>query len=395
MEPVQEETRRKKYAIERLAGTSSQQARLGISGRVALDSLREFAAELRDYLGPELQRLQLDLSKVTYLDTSGALALLRLRHEAESRSVGFQIIAMNPPVRRLMDLLEREEFAFTAERVEEERSSATIAWGRMRAAAARTLGSISDLIYFTGEVFLASLYCLRHPRAIRWDDLLFGIKRVGVDGLPIVGMISFLLGLIIAFMSSIQLRQFGADIYVASLVAIAMVRELGPVMTAILVAGRSGSAFAAEIGTMKVKEEISALVTMGFDTTRFLVIPKFFAALIVLPVLTLYADLFAIIGGALVGVIGLNLTPGTYMQQTQVSITTFDVLSSLTKSFIFAAAIGIVGCRRGFQAEGGAQSVGALTTSAVVTAVSLIIVIDSIFAVVLQYIGPTALQQLG
>jgi phospholipid/cholesterol/gamma-HCH transport system permease protein len=395
MESVQDEKRRKKYSIESLAGTSPRQIRLRISGRVSLDSLKELAGELRTHLSPELQRLEIDLSKVSYLDTSGALALLRFRHEAERRAIGFQFVEMNPAVRRLMDHVMREGFSPPAGRTEKARLPAASALDDMGAAALRTLRNLSVFMSFTGEVFLASLHCLRHPLTIRWEDLLFSIKRVGVDGLPIVGMISFLLGLIMAFMSSLQLRQFGADVYVASLVAIAMVRELGPVMTAILVAGRSGSAFAAEIGTMKVNEEIGALVTMGFDTTRFLVIPKFFAVLIVLPVLTLYADLFAIIGGALVGVLGLNLTLGTYMQQTQISIANFDVVSSLIKSLFFAAAIGIVGCGRGFQAGGGAQSVGALTTSAVVTAISLIIVIDSIFAVVLQYIGPAAIQRLG
>jgi len=144
------------------------------------------------------------------------------------------------------------------------------------------------------------LYSAAHPRSVRWDDVLHNMKQVGVDGFPIVTLISVLLGLIMAFMSSLQLKQFGANIYVASLVSIAMVKELGPIMTAILVAGRSGSAFAAEIGTMVVNDEVNALVTMGFDPLRFLVVPRIIAAVVVVPLLTLYADAFAILGSLVV-----------------------------------------------------------------------------------------------
>ena len=207
-----------------------------------------------------------------------------------------------------------------------------------------------------------------------------------MDGLPIVGLISLLLGLIIAFMSSLQLKQFGANIYVASLLAIAMVKELGPIMTAILVAGRSGSAFAAEIGTMMVNEEVDAMVTMGFDPVRFLAVPKVLATIIAVPLLTLYADLFGILGGLIVGVMGLDLTVYTYITETQRSLDLFDIVSSLIKAAVFAVLIAGIGCQRGFQVRGGAQSVGAATTSAVVAAIFLIIVTDSAFALVLHYI---------
>jgi phospholipid/cholesterol/gamma-HCH transport system permease protein len=221
---------------------------------------------------------------------------------------------------------------------------------------------------------------------VRWQDVLSYMKRAGVDGLPIVGLISLLLGLILAFMSSLQLKQFGANIYVASLLAIAIVKELGPIMTAILVAGRSGSAFAAEIGTMMVNEEVDALVTMGFDPVRFLAVPKVLATLVAVPLLTLYADVFGILGGMIVGVVGLDLTVFTYIYETQKSLDLFEIVSSLFKAAVFAVLIAGIGCQRGFQVRGGAQSVGAATTSAVVAAIFLIIVTDSAFAIVLHYI---------
>ena len=200
-------------------------------------------------------------------------------------------------------------------------------------------------------------------------------------------MISFLLGLIIAFMSSMQLKQFGANIYVASLVALAMVSELGPIMTAIVVAGRTGSAFAAEIGTMKISEEIDALFTMGFDPTLFLVVPRMIALIIVLPILTLFSDVFAIAGGLVIGVLMLELSPGAYIAQTIETLGMTEIIWSFVKSIIFAALISWVACLRGFQARGGAASVGNAATSAVVSSIFLIILFDSVFAVIRSYWG--------
>jgi phospholipid/cholesterol/gamma-HCH transport system permease protein len=187
-------------------------------------------------------------------------------------------------------------------------------------------------------------------------------------------------------MSSLQLRQFGADIYVATLVGFGMVRELGPIMTAILVAGRSGSAFAAEIGTMMVNEEVDALLTMGFDPVRFIAVPKVLASMIVVPLLTIYSCFFGIAGGLIVGVAGLDLTVYTYIQQTIKSFDLFDIVSSLIKSAVFAMLVAGIGCQRGFQVKGGAEAVGLYTTSAVVAAMFLIIVADSAFAIILYYI---------
>jgi phospholipid/cholesterol/gamma-HCH transport system permease protein len=213
------------------------------------------------------------------------------------------------------------------------------------------------------------------------------MQRVGADALPIVALISFLLGLIMAFMSAVQLEQFGANIYVASLVSLSMVRELGPIMTAIIVAGRSGSAFAAEIGSMRVAEEIDALTTMGFDITLFLVLPRLLATLIVLPMLTLFSDLFAIAGGLVVGVTMLDLTTHGYMVQTINTISLGDVAWSMFKTMLFAILIAGTGCFRGFQVRGGADAVGRATTSSVVTSIFLIILADSILAVIQRYWG--------
>jgi len=196
-----------------------------------------------------------------------------------------------------------------------------------------------------------------------------------------VCLLGFLLVRVIAFMSSLQLEQFGANAFVASLVSIGMVSELGPIITAIVVAGRSGSAFAAEIGTMKISEEIDALVTLGLDPTLFLVVPRMIAAVIVVPLLTLFADVFAIAGGLFVGVFMLDLTVGTYMTQTIKVLTLFELCWGSSKSVVFALLIAWIGCLRGFQTRGGADAVGNSATSAVVSSIFLIILFDSFFAV--------------
>lgn len=355
-----------------------------LTGKISLEDLQEFLDDIRSLpQKDEAEKIHADLSAVDYLDSSGGLALLQVKSQAEGRGASFDLVNMNEHARRIMDLIVREA-QHPREALAERRSSGLLE--RIDDDLTRVFSGFFNFITFSGEVFLAAIYSVFHPGSIRWNDFLSNMKKIGLDGLPIIGLISLLLGLIIAFMSSIQLKQFGANLYVASLVAIGMIRELGPVMTAVMVAGRSGSAFAAEIGTMKVNEEVNALVTMGFDPTRFLVIPKVLAAVIVVPILTLYSDLFAICGGLIVGVLGLNLTVTNYLQQTQMSVTAFDIISSAVKTVFFAICIAVVGCQRGLQARGGAQSVGVLTTSAVVSAISLIIVIDSIFAIVLQFV---------
>ncbi|MFW6082092.1 MAG: MlaE family ABC transporter permease, partial [Desulfosalsimonas sp.] len=243
----------------------------------------------------------------------------------------------------------------------------------------------SFFIEFIGAIVFACARAIRNPGSFRKSDTIRHMQTTGVEALPVVGLISFLLGLIIAFMSSMQLSQFDANIYVSSLVGFAMVSELGPIMTAIIVAGRSGSAYAAEISTMKISEEIDALSVMGFDPNLFLVLPRMTAAMVVMPLLTIFSNIFAITGGLVIGVFMLNLSPAVYIAQTIDALTIFELLWGLFKSLVFAVLIATTGCLRGFQAEGGADAVGNAATSAVVTSIFLIILFDSVFAVVRSY----------
>jgi len=330
------------------------------------------------------QELTVDLEKVPRLDDFGILVLVELKRYMLEREGRFRFAHANDSVAQMLDIFHFETLGQPVS-FAKERSPGALT--RLGSAVLDQLSETRYLVTFLGSVFMAMVYTLFHPRSLRGDDTLTVMQKTGVDALPIVGLISFLLGLIMAFMSAVQLQQFGANIYVASLVSLSMVRELGPIMTAIIVAGRSGSSFAAEIGTMKISEEVDALYTMGFDTIRFLVVPKIVASVIVVPLLTLFSNIFAILGGLLVGVSMLDLTINAYVAQTIKTLTLFDVIWGLFKSGVFALLIAWIGCLRGFQVRGGAASVGQATTSAVVSSIFLIILTDSVLAVILRYWG--------
>ena len=328
--------------------------------------------------------LTVDLENVIYLDDFGTLVLVELRKITVKDHGEFQLLNTSEKIREMLMFLRFDSLFKKVSFGKKRRQGVFVRLGE------KTFDIILDLKYaisFIGAIALSLGYHLLHPKALRREDTLDYMQKTGVDGLPIVALISFLMGLIMAFMSSVQLEQFGANIYVASLVSLSMTRELGPIMTAIIVAGRSGSAFAAEIGTMKISEEVDALFTMGFDPVGFLVIPKLIAALVMVPILTLFSDIFAIAGGLLVGVFMLDLTAGAYVSQTIATLTIFDVFWGVLKSAIFALLITWVGCLRGFQVSGGAASVGQATTSAVVSSIFLIILFDSVFSVILRYTG--------
>lgn len=355
-----------------------------LAGRVSLvDTERLFGEMEALWEKRRPAAVKIDLGEVSYMDSAGVLALIRLEGKGRKRAVPVDLIRVSDEIRGIMGLVQRESLDHPPLRMKMKPPGAVEAVGQVSLDLVR---DFTALMIFLGDLVTALLQLVAHPRQVRWEDVLITMRRAGVDGLPIVGLISLLIGLIIAFMSSLQLTQFGASIYVASLVAVAIIRELGPIMTAILVAGRSASAFAAEIGTMRVNDEVDALVTMGFDPIRFLAAPKMIATILVLPLLTLYSDVFGILGGMIVGVAGLDLTAYTWLKESQRTITIFYLLSSLVKAVVFAFVIAWIGCLRGFQVRGGVEEVGAATTSAVVTSILFIVIVDSVFAVVLHYI---------
>jgi phospholipid/cholesterol/gamma-HCH transport system permease protein len=382
---MEDETRRGHGHTIRVKGKKGGEITFSVEGRIALDNIGVVMQAIKGLMDEMLpSKLTVDLSGLEYLDSAGALVLVEVENRARSASIPFRFANLSQETEGIMALLDRDAI-----------SRKPLVAGRGASGFIEEVGDVAlglsrdfvTFMTFLGELLIAVVYCVRHPRSLRWEDVFFYMKRAGVDGLPIVGLINLLLGFVIGIMASEQLSQYEFNVFLGSLVAIAMVKEFGPIMTAILVAGRSGSAFAAEIGTMKVNEEVDALVTMGFDPVRFLAVPKVLAMIIIVPVLTLYADFLGILGGLIVGVADLGLAPYTYFHEIPGSITIFDVLTSLVKTAVFALIISGIGCQKGFQARGGAEAVGKITTSAAVSAIFLIIIVDAAFAMVLKYLS--------
>ena len=244
-----------------------------------------------------------------------------------------------------------------------------------------------DLIAFFGRLVITIGQIIRDPRRLRLTSLSFHIEQIGVNALPILGLLSFLIGVVMAFQGADQLHRLGADLYVVNLLGISILRELGILITAIIVAGRTGSAFTAQIGSMKVNEEIDALETLGLNPMEVLVIPRLLALVICLPLLSFYACIIALIGGAVMSFVKLGITFGPFLRQLEsaVNFNTFAV--GQVKAPVFAFIIAMVGCYEGFRVEGNAESVGRLTTSSVVVSIFLVIVTDALFSVLFSILG--------
>ena len=224
-------------------------------------------------------------------------------------------------------------------------------------------------------------------RPLKWKDAIHQMVTAGVDSIPIVALISLFIGIVLGLQGAYQLAKFGATYFVTALVGVSMTRELGPLMTAIIIAGRSGSAFAAELGTMKVSEEIDALEAMGLDSTRYLVVPKYLAMLVMMPCLTMISDLSGILGGAAFEMVQLNKTFSMCLWATRDALAMHDITTGLIKSMVFGLIITTIGCNEGFSVEGGAEGVGKATTSSVVISIFLIIFADVIFTAIFYFTG--------
>lgn len=315
-------------------------------------------------------RATVDASAVDYCDGAGSALLCELRRRGAAKITG-----LRPEIAEVFKLFEGDDKPDTGGKPKD---SAIVALGRI---GADFFQDLRDQVAFLGQMTVVFGSFRGGPYRLRWGDVWAIFERAGVQALVVVGMISFLTGLIMAFQAAPPLQQFGVDIFVVNLVGLAMLRELGPIMTAIVLAGRSGSAFAAEIGTMKVNEEIAALTTMGLDPVRFLVAPRVLAGVMVTPILTIYSDLLGVGGGFLV-MLGRGFPAPALWQQLTNAVGVHDVMAGLIKAFVFGALVAGIGCLRGLQTKEGASAVGVSTTRSVVSAIFLIVVVDAIFAVV-------------
>jgi phospholipid/cholesterol/gamma-HCH transport system permease protein len=316
----------------------------------------------------------IDAQAVDYCDGAGLALLFDVKR---SSSGGVTVTGLAPEIAALLAQFDPAEFPGSVKRAPPHPGFvATV--GRI---AHTFVDHVNAQIVFLGGTVAALGAAICHPRSVRWKDALLIAERAGVDALPIVALISFLMGVIIAFQSAIPLRQYGGEVYVGDLVGLSMLRELGPLMTAILLAGRSGAAFAAELGTMKVNEEINALTTMGLDPIRFLVVTRVLAGLIVTPLLTIFADMVGILGGALT-MLTFSIPTRTYFAHVGAFADTFDFVGGLAKSVVFGVLIAGIGCLKGLQTTTGAAAVGQAATKAVVSGIIMIVVVDGLFALV-------------
>jgi phospholipid/cholesterol/gamma-HCH transport system permease protein len=338
--------------------------------RRALDALRA--------AGP--RPLVIDASGVQYCDGAGIALLYELREERRMQGAAAVVQNLDPAYQTLLDQFPPGSIA--PEPPLAKRRSRIEALG---AISLRVATQTREHVVFLGEATAALASLLRHPARIRWSDALLIAERHGVDALPIVALISFLLGVILAFESAVPMRQYGAELYVADLLGLSVLRELGPLMTAILLAGRSGASFAAELGTMKINEELNALETFGLDPVRFLVVTRIVATVAMTPLLVIFADLIALFGGG-VTMASFGIPPATYVRELGTIVTVTDLSIGVVKSVVYAVLIAGIGCLRGLQTKSGASAVGQSTTRAVVSSIIAIVVADGIFSVLLYHL---------
>ncbi|HEX3035103.1 MAG TPA: MlaE family lipid ABC transporter permease subunit [Thermodesulfobacteriota bacterium] len=328
------------------------------------------------------KKVIVDASGINYCDGSGIALFVKLREQQERAGRKFEVRNFANEFQQLLDLFPSGEIGkqelekLRTESVPEEIGRATV----------NILDEIRANVTFIGEAGIALFYALLNPRSIRWSDVFLTSEKIGVNAFSIIALVNFLVGLVIAFQSAIPLKKYGGTLFVADLLVLSVFRELGPLMTAIVVNGRSGSAFAAEIGTMKVNEEVDALTTMGLDPVRFLVVPKVIASLFMIPILTVFGNLFGLLGGGVV-MLALGFPPVAYVNEMVYAASYVDLLGGLFKSLFFAAIIAGVGCLEGLRTKTGAAAVGDSTTRAVVAGIVLIIFIDGIFGVIFYYLG--------
>lgn len=314
-------------------------------------------------------------------DSSLVSMLQRLADSTRANQVEFDVDALPDGVQRLLALA-----LAVPDKTDARRGAGDISI--IESIGQATIGAgtgIQHTVSFVGEVTIAIFRVLVGRGIFRWKDFLTFVQRAGIEALGISVLVATLLGLILAFISAVQFSQYGAEIYVADLVGVGMVRDLGALMTAIVMAGRSGAAYAAEIGSMRATQELDALETAGISPIEFLVVPRILALALMMPLLTVFADTAGILGGATVGIGLLDLSPTMYLEQTFKAVKTAHLFGGLTKAFFYGILVGLAGCLRGMQSGSSSLAVGAAATSAVVTGLIWIITACGLFQVI-QYV---------
>jgi len=357
--------------------------KLSIKGKLDIESIASLWPQVSQKIRQAKPKvLILEASGINYCDGAGIGLILKLQKIQKEANGTIEINNLKPEFEQLINL-------FNPGKLSKPNPKSPLYIGipeQIGKTLVNFLREVHTQISFIGEVFVKFLYTLFHLRSLRWKDTFLISEKSGANAVGITSLLGFLIGVILAFQSAISMKKFGAEIYVADLVVIVLFRELGPLLTAFILAARTGSAFAAEIGTMKINEEIDALTTMGLEPVRFLVIPRMLAALIITPLLTLFNNLFGIVGCMLV-MISMGFAPVTLVNEIQQATNLTDLFGGLVKTIVFGYLIAGIGCQCGLKTGKGASAVGDSATRAVVSGIIAIVVVDGIFAVIYYYLG--------
>jgi phospholipid/cholesterol/gamma-HCH transport system permease protein len=352
--------------------------RMTLQGALDIRTLAEAQRSLGEWQATHKPSL-LDLGKLTELDTPGALFLCGLRDK------GAELTGVRAEHRALLDLVGGLELK-SIPRLEPRSSWRELVTELGRGAYDAWRDGL-DVIAFVGRAASLIGHALIHPRTIRLAAISRHISEAGIHALPIIGLMAVMISIVIGYQSIAQLRPFGGEEFTVNLVAVSVLREMGVLITAILVAGRSGSAFTAEIGVMKMREEVDALNVMGIDPMQVLVVPRLIGLIIALPLLAFFSDVMGLLGGAMISLSLLDVSPLQYLDRVRKAVDGWDLFVGLFKAPIFAFFIGVIGCMHGLRVTGSAESVGQETTRAVVKAIFLVIVLDALFSILFEQLG--------
>lgn len=359
--------------------------RLLMSGHWTTRRIASVDQQLRTLELPTSGQAVLDMSAVITLDTAGAWLVDRTERALQTNGVAVTLHEIDPRQANLLETVRANDAQCPEP---EPLDNAFISMiERVGQATVRAAVEGRDLLNFLGHSVIVLARSVVRPSNIRMTSLVHHIEQAGLNALPIVGLISFLIGIVLAFQGAEQLSKFGAQIFTVDIVAQGVLREMGVLLTAIMLAGRSGSAFTAQIGTMNVREEVDAMRTIGIDPMEVLVLPRLWALVICLPLLTFFANIMGLLGGAIMATIVLDVTFFQFARQLSSAVTMWTFWIGLIKAPVFGFIIGLVGCYEGMRVSGSAESVGRLTTRAVVEAIFLVIVLDALFSILFAILG--------
>ena len=358
--------------------------KVGLSGKWLLNSELPAVEQIFKPLesNPQIESISFESSEIISWDTSILTFLIKIINECTNRKLRFEMDGLPEGVQRLLKLA-----SAVPPKDSDKKAKQPSLLERVGVYTISSFSSVKEPLSFIGETFLAFIRFVTGRASYRRTDLFIFIQDCGAKALPIVTLISVLIGLILAFVGAVQLEMFGAQIYVANLVGLGMAREMGAMMTGIIMAGRTGAAFAAQIGTMQVNEEIDALQTMGISPMDFLVMPRMIALIVMMPLLCLYANFMGILGGMFVGMSMLDISFAQYLEQTRSAISMTDFSLGLVKSVVFGVIVAMSGCLRGIQCGRSSTAVGNAATSAVVTGIVMIVIFDSLLTVIYSILG--------